>query len=94
MTYRFLTLYTNYIKVSLNRLAEQTYLQALDLSQKVNDIEGQAAAQSALGLVYESFGNKPEAVQRTEKAIEWYQKLGDSKTVKELQARLAALQKQ
>jgi hypothetical protein len=82
-----------YVRVSLNRPAEQAYLQALDLSQKINDIEGQAAAQSALGSIYESFGNKPEAVQRTQKAIEWYQKLGDSKTVKELQDRLAALQK-
>jgi tetratricopeptide (TPR) repeat protein len=83
-----------YLKVSLNRQAEDSFLQALDLSQKVSDIEGQAAAQNALGLVYEMFGNKAEAIQRSQKAAEWYQKLGDSKTAKEIQSRLAALQKQ
>ncbi len=83
-----------YLKVSLNRQAEDAFLQALDLSQKVSDIEGQAACQNALGLVYETFGNKTEAIQRSQKAVEWYQKLGDSKTAKEIQSRLAALQKQ
>jgi hypothetical protein len=82
-----------YVKVGLNRMAEEQYIQAIELSQKTGNIEGQAAADSALGLVYESLGNKAEAIQLTQKAVEWYQKLGDTKTIKQLQDRLAALQK-
>ena len=82
-----------YLKVGLNRLAEGTYIQALDLSQKANDIEGQAAANNALALVYEALGNNAEAIQRSQKALGWYQKLGDSNTAKQIQDRLASLQK-
>lgn len=83
-----------YLKIGLNRLAEERYTQALALSQKLNDVEGQAIAQNALGLVYEALGNKAEAVQRSQKAIEWYQKLGDSKTIAQIQDRITSLQKQ
>lgn len=82
-----------YLKVSLNRMAEERYVQALDLAQKANDTEGQAAANNALGLVYESMGNKADAIQRSLNAVEWYQKLGDNKTIKQIQDRLAALQR-
>jgi hypothetical protein len=82
-----------YLKIRLNRLAEERYTQALALSQKLNDVEGQAIAQNALGLVYEALGNKSEAVQRSQKAIAWYQKLGDAKTIAQIEARIAALQK-
>ena len=77
-----------YLKVGLNRLAEQRYTPALDLSQKANDIEGQAAAENALSLVYDALGNADEASQHAQKAIQWYQKLGDSKTAKQIQDRL------
>ena len=83
-----------YLKIGLNRLAEERYIQALGLSQNLNDVEGQATAQNALGLVYEALGNKTEAVQRSQKAIEWYQKLGDARTVAQIQDRIASLQKQ
>jgi hypothetical protein len=82
-----------YLKVSLNRQAEETYVRALALSQKAGDTEGIAAAYNALGLIYETLGNKTEAVQQSQKAIEWYQKLGDSKTIKQIQDRLTALQR-
>ncbi len=83
-----------YLRVGLNRLAEARYLEALALSQTAGDVEGQAAAQNALGQIYEVFGNKAEAIQRSQKAIEWYQKLGDTKTVRQIQERVAALEKQ
>lgn len=82
-----------YLSVGLNRLAEERFLQALALSEKANDSEGIAAAENALGLVYESLGAKAEAIRHTEKAITWYQKLGDAKTSKAIQDRLSTLQK-
>lgn len=83
-----------YLKIGLNRLAEEHYLRSLELSQEANDVEGQALAQNALGLIYEALGNKGEAVQRLQMAMQLYRKLGDSRTVKRIQERLAGLQRQ
>jgi predicted phosphohydrolase len=82
-----------HLRIGLNRFAEERYLQALDLSQGLNDIEGQALAQNALGLVYEALGNKGEAIKRLQWALGIYQKLGDAKMVKQIQERLGELQK-
>ena len=82
-----------YRTIGLNRLAEERYLQALGLSQKANDVEGQALAQYWLGQIYDALGNKSETIQRLQKAMELYQKLGDSKKSKEIQERLTELQK-
>jgi hypothetical protein len=81
-----------YLGQGLSRLAEDRYLQGLDLAQKANDIEGQAADSNALGMVYEALGNKDEAIRRAQQAIAWYQKLGDSRSVQDIQTRLASLQ--
>jgi len=43
-----------YLGLGLSRLAEDRYLQALDLAQTANDIEGQAADSSALATVVRS----------------------------------------
>jgi len=80
-----------YRTIGLNRMAEERYSQALELSQRANDVEGQALAQNALGLIYEALGNKGEAAHRLEKAMELYQELGDSKTVQQIQEQLVEL---
>ena len=81
-----------YLRIGLNRFAEERYLQALGLSQRLNDVEGQALAQNALGLVYEALGNKGEALQRLQKAMEWYRKLGDAKRIEEIREQLGKMQ--
>lgn len=83
-----------YLKIGLNRLAEERYLSALELSQKANDLAGEAVVQNALGLIYRDvFGNKGEAMHRFQQATGLYQTLGDSKTVRQIQERLAVIQR-
>ena len=82
-----------YLKIGMNRLAEEHYLQALELSQKAGDVEGQALAQHALGLIYkQALGNPEAATPRLQDAVKWYQQLGDSRKVEEIQKQLAAKQ--
>ena len=82
-----------YLKIGLNRLAEEHYLQALKLSQKAGDVEGQALAQHALGLIYDqALGNPEAAAPRLQDAVKWYQQLGDSRIVEEIQKQLAVIQ--
>jgi hypothetical protein len=78
-----------YLTLGLNRLAEERYLQAVDRSERAHDMEGEALAQHALGRIYEALGNPGESAQRLRKALELYQQLGDAKTVKEIEQRLA-----
>lgn len=80
-----------YRDIGLNRQAEEAYLQALDLSQREDDVEGEALAQNALGLIYEALGNKGEAVRRLKMAMELYQKLGDARMVLEIRDILGVL---
>jgi len=80
-----------YLKIGLSRLAEECYLQALELSRRANDVEGQALAQNGLGLVYAGLGNKDYAIQHSQSAMELYQKLGDAQMVKQIQEQLAEL---
>lgn len=80
-----------YVKVGLNRLAEERYLQALDRSQKAGDVEGQALAQSALGLIYEAFGNAAEARKAWQEALRLCQQLGDARMARQAEEWLAGL---
>jgi hypothetical protein len=81
-----------YLKIGLNRLAEERYLHALELSAKAGDIEGQALVYNALGLTYEAIGNKKVSAQQYQSAIELYdKKLGHKQKVEQIQARLAKL---
>jgi hypothetical protein len=82
-----------YLTLGLNRLAEERYLQAFARSESAGDMEGQALAQHALGRIDEVLGNPGESAQRLRKAMELYQQLGDGKTVKEIEQRLAGLPK-
>ena len=78
-----------YLSIGLNRQAEESYLQALTLSQGANDAEGQAAAHAALGAIYESLGSRAEAVRHWQGAIAGYERLGDQARTTELRALLA-----
>lgn len=77
-----------YLRTGLNRLAEAHYLQAVALSQKAKDLEGEALAQSALGAIYEAIGNGGEAVERWQRARDIFRGLGDVQAVKQLEERL------
>jgi hypothetical protein len=84
-----------YRQIALNRFAEERYLRALELSQKANDLEGEAVVQNTLGLMYlDVFGNRDEAVHRLQQATGLYQTLGDAKTVRQIQERLVGIQRQ
>jgi tetratricopeptide (TPR) repeat protein len=81
-----------YIAIGLNRLAEESYLHALDLAEKADEIFGQSLAEYALGQIYEALGNKDEAIKRWQKAGELCQQLGDDEMVKKIKASLNSLQ--
>ena len=78
-----------YLSIGLNRQAEESYLQALTLSQGVNDAEGQATAHATLGAIYESLGSGEEAVRHWQDAIAGYEQIGDQAKIAELRALLA-----
>ena len=73
-----------YLKSGVNSLAEEGYLAALKLSEAAGDIEGQAAALRALGLLAEARGNPGEAAGQWKASLALYEKLGDAKMMKEL----------
>jgi tetratricopeptide (TPR) repeat protein len=80
-----------YLGTALSHIAETHYLRALQLSESAKDIEGQALAQNALGLIYEAAGNKPDAVLRFQNALELYGKVGDAPRIKEIEEQLKKL---
>jgi hypothetical protein len=82
-----------YISTGLNRLAEERYASALAHSEVLNDIEGQAQAQHALGRIYEALGNPTEARRHLSDALALYDRLGDPKRAAEAKAQLDALPK-
>ncbi len=77
-----------YVAVGLCRQAEERYLLALELSQKSNDEEGQALAHKALGVIYESLGNREHVMQHFKSAVELFNRLGARETVTEIEAHL------
>lgn len=85
-----------YLEIGLGRRAEERYVEALELSQANDDLEGQAMAYQILASIQLDLGNVNEAIFRLKKAIESYGNLGDRANVKELKkeiARLARLRK-
>ncbi len=78
-----------YLSVGLNRQAEESYLQALRLSEGASDVEGQAAAHATLGSIYESLGSRDEAARHWQAAIAGYEQLGDQAKIAQLRALLA-----
>jgi hypothetical protein len=82
-----------YLSVGLNRQAEESYLQALRLSEGASDVEGQAAAHAMLGNIYESLGSRDEAARHWQAAIASYERLGDQAKIAGLRALLAEIGK-
>jgi len=75
-----------YLSIGLNRQAEESYLQALSLSEGASDVEGRAAARAALGNIYEALGSRTEAVKHWQAAIADYEQLGDQTKIAQLRA--------
>jgi hypothetical protein len=82
-----------YRAISLNRLAEQRHLLAIELAEQARDLESQALGHDALARLYEGLGNQVGARERLQKALDLYWQVGDPPKVEELQARLARLPK-
>jgi predicted small lipoprotein YifL len=82
-----------YLSIGLNRQTEESYLQALKLSEDASDVEGQAAAHATLGIVYESLGSREEAIRHWRGAIAGYEQLGDQSKIAGLRALLAEIGK-
>jgi hypothetical protein len=80
-----------YLKIGVLSLAEERYVQAVELSKALNDVEGQADELQTLGMIYTLLGNKDEALQHLQEAIALYQKLGDTSAVKAIEAELTKL---
>jgi hypothetical protein len=80
-------------RVGLNRLGERHYQRAAELSKMLNDVEGEAQARDALGLIYEALGNSREAAQHSQAALALYEGLGDAERAKEISGRLEKLPK-
>ena len=74
-----------YLQVGLNQPAKSSYLQALEIAQRTEDLEGQAEAQFGLGKVEYGLGKKTEPIEWLTQAQTNYQKLGDRSKVDEVQ---------
>ncbi|MGB0383454.1 MAG: tetratricopeptide repeat protein [Ardenticatenaceae bacterium] len=81
-----------YRQIGLPLLAEGHYVQAITLSEAINDLEGQAAAQAALGEVYASLNNKQQAIHWLSEAQSGYEILGDIQRVIEIASLLEELE--
>jgi len=80
-----------YLKIGLSSQAEDSYLQAVDLSKKAQDTEGQAIAHRALGRIYEARGNATAARQELQLALDNYRQLGDTVMIQRVEQQLAQL---
>jgi hypothetical protein len=80
-----------YRQTGLNMLAENYYTKAIELAQAAEDVEGLAAAQAGIGTVYETLGNKSEAIRWFEQAKLGYETLGDKTSINELGEKLKNL---
>lgn len=83
-----------YLTTGLVRPAERHYLNALCLARGARDVEGQAVAQSALGVVYTNIGNSGEALSRLQHAKELYTRLGDEAAVEAIRKQEEAIGRQ
>jgi hypothetical protein len=81
-----------YLQVGLSQQAKNAYLQALELAKQTEDLEGQAEAQTGLGLKEYGLGKKTEAREWLIQAQTNYQKLGVQSKVEEVQQWLKDVQ--
>jgi hypothetical protein len=82
------TLGNLYHRIRLERLAEASYLQAVELAEQARDVEGKAAALVSLGEIYIGWGNRDEALLRWKQALAQYQALGDKDQIEHVQKRI------
>jgi hypothetical protein len=80
-----------YRHTGLSLHAQEEYTRAVELAEADQDVEGEAAAQAALGEVYAALGDADEAVSCLEKAQSGYEALGDTQRASELGERMADL---
>lgn len=84
------TLGSLYQAAGLHRLAEEKYLQAAKQSRDADDIEGQALAHRALGVLYQdAFGLDADAKQSFTAALALFEQLGDAAAVRQMKEKLA-----
>jgi len=82
-----------YLTISLTRRAESAYLKLLEPSLANRDTRfGQALTRQTLGEIYESLGNKPEAIKYYQDAKSIFQTLGERESLDTIKNRLNALQ--
>ena len=82
-----------YLQAGESRKAGIAYYKALEFSQQMGDIEGQALAHHQLALLYQLFENPDEATQHAQAALDAYQRLGNTAQCEDLQKILQELQK-
>lgn len=82
-----------YLRTGLNSLAEEQYRRALSLSENLNDPEGKALAQLALGRIFKVRLNDAEATQRLNTAKALFDSYGDAQGVAAVEAALATRRK-
>jgi hypothetical protein len=87
----FRTLGDLYLALGLERLAEERYLRAVELSAELGDVEGQAVASAGLGQIYANLGNQDQAIRRWQEATEQYQALGDREQAEQMEDHIKAL---
>jgi len=77
-----------YLTLRLNTLAEEQYRKALSLSESLDDQEGKALAQLALGQILKMRSNSAEATQRLNTAKTLFESYGDTKGADAVKAEL------
>jgi hypothetical protein len=83
-----------YAQIGLVYLAESRYLEAVELAEAGENVEGLAAIQSSLGEVYyPALDNKDKAIHWLTQAKAGYETLGDTQRVGELEERISELNK-
>lgn len=80
-----------YQQVGLASLALPYYLQAVKRANSNQELAELAAAQSGLGQVYVTLGDKAKAIENLKNALELYKKLGNQQRVIELQDQIQKL---
>jgi tetratricopeptide (TPR) repeat protein len=82
-----------FLQTSLNQQAKQAYEQALSLTQKSGDQEGEAEAQSGLGEANFGLRKEEDALSWLKKAQASYAVLGDESQVQLLAQQIEKIQK-
>jgi hypothetical protein len=78
-----------YSRCGVARLSVDRYTRALGLFRERRDVDGEAAVEYALGVLYSDvFGNGGRAADALKAALRLYQRLGDDTTSKEIKKRL------